>query len=259
MIDLTFHALAQTQAELHQTNEKLAESFRRLEAEQARKESFYIHAAHELRTPLAALKTRLYIMTRRPEPLKEHIETLDGTVDEMTVLVDELLEISRLSRGVVRLDREPQQLQKLLEEAVQATQLYAFKSKVDLVLRMDEGAQYVLGDGDRLKQAMNGLLTNAVNQTPAGERVEVILSASEAGKALLRVLGGSAVLRRQGAEIFQPFHLPTQGNAAGSRLSLTIAKEIIEMHDGTISAGVDGALFTVRLALAEPVSTARSA
>jgi sensor domain CHASE-containing protein/nitrogen-specific signal transduction histidine kinase len=249
-------ALQQSQTAFQQTNAELQATLEERSAEQAQKERFYLHAAHELRTPLANFKTRLYLMTKRPEQLPEHLVVMDDVVNEMTTLVDDLLEISRLHRGITHLHREVIPLREVVNNAISSQLTPARRKDVRLEAQLSEQAMYVSADLDRLTEAIANVIRNAINYTEKNNNVSIALSASSEEppqNAILIVKDRDTHLQKSDtSEIFQPFFRPTEGDSNGTRGRLTIAKEVIELHGGKIVADVEvgqGNVFTIQLPL----------
>jgi PAS domain S-box-containing protein len=229
---------------------------------QAQRSRFVAHASHELRTPITNLKTRLYLLRRRPDDLEYHLSILDEVTDRMKKLVEDLLDISRLERGIIPLKRERLLVQPLLERIVQVQQPEAERKEQRLMLQAPSTPLYVSGDAERLTQVITNLLTNAINYTPANGSICVRVETDTPGRTVLIQVQdtGIGINHDNLPHIFQPF-FRVVSEVEGTGLGLSIAKEIVELHDGTIDVqscfGV-GSTFTVRLGLL-PQPTALSA
>lgn len=231
---------------------------------QAQKSNLVSYASHELRTPLTNLKTRLYLLGRRPENLPEHLQILEEVTDRMQRLVEDLLDMTRLEQGIILLHRRPLDVQQLIEHIVQLQQHEAARKGLHITLHLPETPLTILGDEERLTQVITNLITNAINYTAeAGEITVSVAEAadlSHAGEHMVDIEvrdTGIGIASEHLANIFLPFfRVPT--TVKGTGLGLSIAKEIVELHGGTMQVtsqlGV-GSAFTVRLVLlSEPVT-----
>ncbi len=221
---------------------------------QAQKTRFINHAAHELRTPLANLKTRLYLLRRQPDRLTDHLEVMEPVVDQMTALVEELLEMSRLVASPAALKRQTVPLQTILAESVALLRHQAEQQHVRLVETIASDPLYVFADTETLGRAITRLIANAIGATPPGGQVELAALPDErATHALLRIYDGSEHLPPdQLRQMFEPFFRATEGDTQGTGLSLSIARQIVELHGGditTANAAQRGLIVEVRLPL----------
>jgi two-component system phosphate regulon sensor histidine kinase PhoR len=229
---------------------------------QAQKSRFVAHASHELRTPITNLKTRLYLLRRRPQDFEYHMSVLEEVTDRMKKLVEDLLDISRLERGAIPLKQEQLEVQPMVERAVQVQRPEAERKQQSLTLEMPTTPLYVYADSGRINQVITNLLTNAINYTPESGSIRVAVEADNVGKYVLIHVEdtGIGIEHDNLPHIFQPF-FRVVSEIEGTGLGLSIAREIIELHDGAIevtSVLGRGSIFTVRLALAPepaPVNT----
>ncbi|WP_162909261.1 PAS domain S-box protein [Aggregatilinea lenta] len=230
------------------------------------KDRFIANASHELRTPITNIKMRLYLLHKDPSGLSEHLGVLDYVTRRMESLVDDLLDMSRFERGTILLKREDVDLQDLLEHIVVVQQPHAGAKHIQLVMRHPHTPLLAYADANRLAQVLTNLVTNAINYTPDQGKIEISLERDE-GKdgpqAVIRVRDtGIGIPDDQVSQVFEPFFRVTHGTNRGTGLGLTISKEIVELHGGTI--GVDsrfgqGSVFTVRLNLSDALRQQQSA
>ncbi|HMM28563.1 MAG: PAS domain S-box protein [Chloroflexota bacterium] len=219
------------------------------------RERFLRHAAHELRTPLSNFKTRLYLLRRQPERLFSHLAVMERVSDEMNELVEDLLDVFRLQRDTNELGREDVELCVLLDDVVAACQAAAEHQKAGLRLSMAGGPVFVWADPERLRQALVRLVASALDATDEGGVVEVSLAVEpgEAGNwAVISVSdNGPGLPPDQLPHVFDPFYRVAQGaHSAGVGLGLTLARQIVELHQGTLTArnaAGRGTVFEVRL------------
>lgn len=213
------------------------------------KSRFIAYAAHELRTPIANLKTRLYLMRRQPEKLLEHLQIGEAVINWMQTLVQNMFDVSRFERGVIELDREELVLQEILTLAHQFHLPEASQKQIALSCTLPEGEIIIIGDKSRLTQVITNLVSNAIHYTPEGGRVEVRL-ATEERRVLIDVIDTGVGIGQEHLEfLFEPFYRATQ-DGKGAGLGLSIAREIVRLHQGdlTVESTVGkGSHFTVTL------------
>ncbi|MCC7207126.1 MAG: PAS domain-containing protein [Anaerolineae bacterium] len=221
---------------------------------QEQKDRFIANASHELRTPITNLKMRLYLLARQPQHLEEHVAMLNQVAERMQDLVDDLLDVSRFERGVLVLQREPIILQNLVKDVVTLQHPHAEKRGLRLACQMPEHPVVANVDASRIVQVITNLVTNAINYTPEGGEVLVGLAIDESdGKRdiLLWVRDtGIGIPPALQPQIFEPFFRVNVGTVRGTGLGLTITRDIVTLHGGTIdlnSVQGAGTTFTVRL------------
>jgi CheY-like chemotaxis protein len=223
------------------------------------KDEFLATLSHELRTPLSAILGWAEILRRgaRDEAtLRRGLETIERNARAQARLVDDLLDMSRIISGKVRLEVQAIDPASFVEAALETVGPAAQVKNIVLGKSLDPGAGAITGDPNRLQQVMWNLLSNAVKFTPAGGRVEVALERS----------GGDIAIRVHDSGIgIDPDFLPfvfdrfRQADASTTRrhgglgLGLSIARQLVELQGGTIevdSAGAgQGTTFTLRFPL----------
>ena len=223
---------------------------KRLEEQKAR---FIATASHELRTPITNMKTRLYLLKRKPETLSVQLPVLETVTDRMRKLVDDLLDVSRFEHGVIKLTPESLILQSIVQRVVEIQTPEAQKKSQQLELSLPDHDLHLMADPERLTQVVTNLVTNAINYTPEGGSIHVTLQ-QEDHQAVLSVQDtGIGIPAHLIGEIFKPFFRVNDFNT-GVGLGLSITKEIIELHHGEITVSSqegEGTCFTVRLPLVE--------
>jgi signal transduction histidine kinase/CheY-like chemotaxis protein len=235
---------------------------RERQEESQRKDQFLAVLAHELRNPLTALRNALGVLARAPpggEQAARAQAILDRQATHLTRLVDDLLDVSRIASGKIRLRRRPVDLVEVVRAAVQDVRPMYEAKGLTLELAPVAAPVGVDGDATRLAQVVTNLLFNAWKFTDRGGSVTVALGA-EQGRAVVRVRDDGAGLDgAMLARIFRPFvqaDATLDRSAGGLGLGLALARSIAELHGGTITASSDGpgrgAEFTVSLPLAEP-------
>jgi PAS domain S-box-containing protein len=232
----------------------------RLREADRRKDEFLAVLAHELRNPLAPIRNSLHILrlTSQHDPAAERVaEMMERQVNHMVRLVDDLLEVSRITRGKIELRKERVEVAAVVRSAVETSRPLIEAGRHQLALSMPPEPLTVEGDPVRLAQILANLLNNAAKYTEAGG--QIWLTVRQEGERV-------AIAVRDTGMGIAPHHLPrvfdlfTQldrhaGHAQGGLgIGLTLVKSLVEMHGGSIrahSAGPgQGSEFTVRLPLA---------
>ncbi len=223
---------------------------------QGQKDRFIASASHELRTPLANIKTRLYLLKRQPERFTQHLQILERVTNNMSELVENLLDVSRFERGVIALHPRVIVLQTLVDDVVSIQKAEAERKGITLSAHLNPAPLYVSVDPQRMMQVITNLVNNAINYTPSGRQVVVDLAADPEGRhAVMRVRdSGIGISADMVGQVFEPFFRANEEVSTGTGLGLTIAREIVRLHAGQIDieseVGV-GSTFTVTLDLVE--------
>jgi PAS domain S-box-containing protein len=222
-----------------------------------RKDEFLAMLAHELRNPLAPISTaaQLLKLTRvDDERVSRTSDVIIRQVAHMTSLIDDLLDVSRVTRGKIVLNREQVDLQRVMADAVEQVRPLIEARRHSFALEAPPGPVMVLGDAKRLVQVLANLLSNAAKYTPEGGRIALRLEAAPE-HALLRVtdngIGMSADLLPHIFELFSQAERASDRSQGGLGLGLPLVKSLVELHGGSVSAtskGLDcGSEFLVRL------------
>jgi PAS domain S-box-containing protein len=228
----------------------------RREAEDANraKDEFLAMLGHELRNPLAPLVTALELMRMRaPDQLQRERAVIERQVDHLSRLVDDLLDVSRITRGKVELRRERVPLASVTSKAIEQTSPLFEQSQH--TLRIDVPSDlYVDGDPTRLAQIVANLLSNAAKYTPKGGTIALVARRCS-GQIHIEVrdngIGIAADMLPQIFELFVQAPQPSARTRGGLGLGLTIVRSLVEMHNGSVEAHSDGkgkgSVFTIRL------------
>ncbi|HWE96091.1 MAG TPA: response regulator [Tepidisphaeraceae bacterium] len=223
------------------------------------KDEFLATLSHELRTPLNAILgwTQLLRMEKLDQEVGHGLEIIERNARAQTKLIEDLLDVSRITSGKLRLDAKPVALGQLIESAADGVRPTAQAKGVILDATLTPTADVVSGDADRLQQVIWNLLTNAVKFTEGGGRVEVTLRRSEAGVRVAVTDTGRGILPEFLPHVFDRFRQADSSSTrshGGLGIGLTIVRHLVELHGGSVraeSAGAGcGATFTVDLPLA---------
>lgn len=226
---------------------------------QAQRDRFLTHAAHELRTPISNITTRLYLARKQPEQLDTHLTVIDEVTRNMVKLVDDLLDVVRLGHRSISLLTEPVVLQDVMGDTILQELTAAENKGVSVVYEWPDAPVTIHADKRRMAQVIAKLMNNAIHFTPAGGYVALQLAIdAEAtpAQAVLRVHDtGPPIPPEYLPRLFEPFFQANEADSQGLGLGLAIAREIVELHGGTIVVESDperGTQFVVRLVLADP-------
>ena len=237
------------------TERKRAEDLARQEIR--RRDTFLAMLSHELRNPLAAISSAVAILGRegiRPHLAEQAREIIDRQCGQMTRLLEDLLDVTRISRGKIQLNREVLDAEVVIEEAVRAVGALFHSREQNLVVDYRPKNLYLAGDSVRLHQILVNLLSNAAKYSEPGATVWLSIAKKDR-EAEIRIRDEGLGIPADTLEaIFEPF---TQLESARSRskggmgIGLALVRSLVELHGGSIkaeSAGTGkGSEFTVRL------------
>lgn len=235
------------------------------------KNAFLAQLAHELRNPLAPIRNAVRIFRSKPDADPDVLwasEVIDRQVDHLTRLIDDLLDVSRISRNKLELRRQRISLQDVVWGAVEIGRPVIDQNRHELTVKMSAEPVYLLADLARLTQVLMNLLINAAKYTEAGGHIE--LSAGlEGADAVMRVkddgIGIDAETLPRLFEMFFQADPSLERSQGGLGIGLSLVRSVMELHGGTVtahSAGKgEGSEFIVRvpaLAAAAPVQPQKS-
>jgi PAS domain S-box-containing protein len=237
---------------------------RRVEAlEKAERQTneFLAMLAHELRNPLAPISNALQLLARKPaaDPTDQWVlGVLQRQTAQMRRLVDDLLDVSRITRSMIALERKPLDLRQAVRSALDASLHWIEARRQALSVALPEEPVMVMGDEARLAQVVQNLLHNATKYTPEGGRIDVTLR-REDGAVRIGVkdtgIGMDADTLQSAFEPFRQGGRALERPQGGLGIGLTLVQRLVQMHGGTVdarSAGAQqGSEFIVRLPPAE--------
>ncbi|HVR30772.1 MAG TPA: response regulator [Thermoanaerobaculia bacterium] len=246
-------------AELEASAARLRQSEEALRQADQRKDEFLAILAHELRNPLAPIRTAVQLMRIKELPEEQRActrEVIDRQVEQLVRLIDDLMDVSRITRGLITLQREPVDLTAVIASAVETARPLIDGRGQSLSVQLPRRALQVRGDAARLAQVVGNLLNNAAKYTPEKGGIRVRLY-SEDGHAVIAVSdNGIGIPEDMLSKVFdlltQVDH-PLERTHGGLGIGLALVRRIVEMHGGevtAVSAGPgQGAEITIRLAL----------
>jgi PAS domain S-box-containing protein len=262
MIGINMDVTRRREAEesLRQRTEELQEADRR-------KDEFLAMLAHELRNPLAPLHNTLELLALQgddPAAVAVAREVMERQVRQMVRLVDDLLDVSRITRGKIALRKAPVDLAAVVATAVDTSRPLIEARRHTLTISLPERPVRIEADAARLAQVLANLLNNAAKYTEVGGRIDLTAERAD-GEIVLRVGdNGTGISPEMLPRIFDLFTQAESGldrAQGGLGIGLTLARRLVEMHGGTVEAASDGpgrgSDFVVRLpVLTEPAAEA---
>ena len=233
------------------------------------KDRFIAILSHELRTPLTPIVLALASLEREgvvPPALGPTIAMVRRNVELEARLIDDLLDVSRIAQGKLRLAFDTVDLHGIIDEVVGLCADEARQAGIRVAFRLAASAHYVRGDATRLRQVVWNLLRNAIRYTPGGGTVSIESCDADSGRLAVAVTDtGAGIPRDMVSRVFLPFEQAGDGAERGSGLGLGLAicKGIVDAHGGTIAVASDGAnrgaTFTIELATVPAVPSAAPA
>ena len=237
------------------------------EAANLRKDQFLATLAHELRNPLAPISSCITLLRERADDpqIAPVCEILERQSQQMIRLVDDLMDVSRITRGKIALRLEALDLADVVRAAIETVGPQIEEAGHTLVVTLPEHPVCVTGDAMRLSQVVSNLLANAAKYTDAGGSIALVLR-SEAGEAAVIEVSDNGI-GIPASELATVFDLFSQVDAYDERvrgglgIGLTLVRTIVQMHDGSVTARSPGAgqgsTFEVRLPLLRDTAVAR--
>ncbi|HMI31175.1 MAG TPA: HAMP domain-containing sensor histidine kinase [Candidatus Limnocylindrales bacterium] len=208
------------------------------------KDEFLAVLSHEFRNPLGALRNGIYILeSGREKDLRRIHEMMNRQLDQLLRLIEDLLDVSRITRGNVVLRKEPVELATLVRDAVEASRASIESQGHDLSVSLPPAPVYVEGDPARLAQVLTNILNNAAKFTPRPGRVRLD-AATENGTLIIRVRdNGIGIPPEMLGKVFEMF---AQGDRTSSErygglgIGLSLVRGLVEAHGGTVEAMSEG-------------------
>jgi signal transduction histidine kinase/CheY-like chemotaxis protein len=231
-----------------------------LREEHQRKDEFLAMLAHELRNPLAPIVTSIQLLKHpslAEDQRRRQIEIVERQAAQMSRLVEDLLDVSRVSRGRIELKREPLDLRSVLREAVEASSSMMHSRRHRLTVLLPEVPLVLDADAVRLTQVFSNMLLNAAKYTDPGGCIELTARA-QGGRAVVRVqdngIGIPQQLLPRIFDLFMQVPVSIDRSEGGLGIGLTLVKRLVQLHGGDVAVESEGtgrgARFTVRLPLA---------
>lgn len=254
---LGFMKVMRDQTERKQIEDELREVAAELSEADRRKTEFLATLGHELRNPLAPIRTGLEaikLAKHDPAMLEEVRSTMERQVQQMVRLIDDLLDVSRITQGKLELRTCRVAMTDVVQSAVEATRPYIDEAGHELTVTLPEKTIFVDADPNRLAQVFSNLLNNSTKYTPDGGHIWLTVERQD-GDVMVTVkddgVGIPAEMLDEIFEMFTQIDRPLEKGHSGLGIGLTLVKRLVELHNGRIkvqSAGPDqGSEFSVRL------------
>ncbi len=222
-----------------------------------RKDEFLAILAHELRNPLSAAGMAATVLETQTLDAGRTVQLgklIGRQVGHMSRLVEDLIDISRVSRGLIVLTRQPVDMRAVIEDAVEQLHALVTEKGHVLTLSMTDADCTVAGDRTRLLQVISNIFGNAIRYTPAGGRIAIDMSRTPDAVVIVLSDTGMGIHAERMAELFGLFtqaNRTNDRNGSGLGLGLALVQKLVELHDGTVtgfSRGEgQGSAFTVTL------------
>ena len=236
-----------------------ARLYEQVREQDRRKDEFLATLAHELRNPLAPIRTGLAVLKLAPsiDTTVKTREIMERQVEHMVRLIDDLLDVSRITRGKVQLKKERIDVRAILDTALEVSRPFIEESRHRLFISTPEEALLLDADPTRMAQVVSNLMNNAAKYTPEGGRIE--LSAErDNSDVIIRVRDNGVGLTSEALpkvfELFSQVGKTLDRSKGGLGIGLALVKQLVEMHGGQVAAespGLgQGSTFVVRLPLA---------
>jgi PAS domain S-box-containing protein len=238
--------LERMNAELARANAQLEHANAQLRDEDRRKSEFLAVLSHELRNPLAPIRNSIVLLDRAPPgsaPAARARAVLQRQTEHLARLVDDLLDVTRVARGKVQLDRARLDLREVVRQTCEDNHSLLDQARIHLQLDEPSAPVWVDADATRIAQVVGNLLQNAAKFTPAGGRVEVAVARRGELAAFTVRDSGVGIEPGDVDRLFEPFSQARQDLArtrGGLGLGLALARGLVQLHGGRITASSAG-------------------
>ena len=229
-----------------------------------RKDEFLAVLAHELRNPLAPLRSGVELLADGPdqELVEQARRIMARQVEHMVHMVDDLMDLSRVNRGAIDLRKEPMAVQDVLEAAVETVRPLMEKHRHGLEVKVPPVPVMLHGDRTRLAQIFSNLLNNAAKYTPPGGRISLTMEATTDQVMVTITDNGAGIQKSDLAKVFEMFaqvSRTTDRAQGGLGIGLNIVQRLTRMHGGSITVASEGlgmgSAFTVTLPISSSGGT----
>jgi signal transduction histidine kinase len=228
-------------ANVNRMNDELRRLYKELEAASLHKSEFLANMSHELRTPLNAILGFSQVLRERMfgdinEKQEEYLDDILSSGNHLLLLINDVLDLSKVEAGQVELEAAPFSLREALERGVVMVRERATRDGVKVAIAADPDVDIIEGDERRVRQIIFNLLSNAVKFTPAGGSVDVT-AAQVDGEARVAITDtGRGIAPEDHERIFEEFQQSEAGTEQreGTGLGLTLSKRLVELHGGRI-------------------------
>ena len=249
--------------EVKNATTRLQNANKRLKELDVLKDEFVSIASHELRTPMTAIKSYLWMaLNKSPQklgnPLKKYLNISYQSTERLIHLVNDMLTVSRIERNKIEIKKQPFDIIEILKLIFDELKITAEEKKIKLLLKYNPGEMYQLhGDKEKLREVFQNLVGNSLKFTPENGRIVIKVKKERATIAISVSDTGSGIREEDQSKLFKKFSkieyaYANHSSQHGTGLGLYISKQIVSLHNGdiTVQSEVDkGSTFTVRLPL----------
>ena len=223
-----------------------AELTEQLRAADRKKDNWLALLAHELRNPLAPIRSGIDLLDRetlKSEQVREIRLTMRRQTEQLLRIVEDLLDVSRYSRGQLRLECKPVDLRDIVKQAIEMVAPSIDEQKHDLKFVRCCQPLVVNGDSTRLIQVVSNLLSNAAKYTPRGGRIQILLDGDSESAKVCIIDNGIGIAKEMQESVFDLFaqaESPRNRDRQGLGIGLALVKSLVKMHDGIVTLASDG-------------------
>jgi signal transduction histidine kinase/ActR/RegA family two-component response regulator len=244
--------------DIRRASKQFAAALKKAEEANRAKDNFLATVSHELRNPLNSILLTVNILgsnQKLDENARRRVKAIERSARAQAQLIEDLLDISRIEGGRLRLDVQAVDLAQVVKSAVESMRLAAEAKSITLTDIIDTSAKLIAGDPKRMEQIVWNLLSNAIKFTPKGGKVQVRLERINSHVEIIVTDNGKGIPPSSLPYVFDRFwqEAASGQNRPGIGLGLSIIKELVALHGGTVMAHSDGvgkgSVFTVRLPL----------
>jgi signal transduction histidine kinase/ActR/RegA family two-component response regulator len=236
------HRVAERTSELQAAAADLRDREEALREADRSKDEFLAVLAHEIRNPLAPIRTAVHLLRLKQLTEEQRVkarEVIERQVEHLVRLIDDLLDVARITRGAITLQRERVDLAEVVARAIETSRPLIDTRRHELVVALPDRALTVNGDMTRLSQVIGNLLNNAAKYTEPGGRI-LLRVEREGGEAVIHVqdngIGISGPMLQKVFELFTQADRAIDRQSGGLGIGLALVRRLVDMHGGSVSA-----------------------
>lgn len=247
--------------EIHRATDRLRRANQRLKELDTLKDEFVSIASHELRTPMTAIKSYLWMAINQPgqrikAPLDQYLKVSYNSTERLIHLVNDMLTVSRIERNKVELKKEDIDVFGILQQVYEELKVTAEEKKIQFTLKGKDGAPYfVNGDKEKLREVFQNIIGNALKFTPSSGKIQTTITKDKSDIYIAFSDTGPGIHKEAMKDLFKKFSkieysYAKHSNQPGTGLGLYISKQIVSLHGGDIRVESEvnvGTTFTVVL------------
>ncbi|MEQ8168769.1 MAG: HAMP domain-containing sensor histidine kinase [Candidatus Eremiobacterota bacterium] len=221
------------------------------------KKELILYVAHELGTPLSRINVAVEIIEEQLEegknPSIKTVQDISRNIKEMSVLLKELLDLSRMDTKDYKLDIKPSDVEKILDEVIDSFKIMTERQNITIDIRKEGHLHDVPVDPEKISRVLYNILSNAIKYSPRNGKIDVILKREGENFSVSVKDNGQGILKENAEKIFEPFFREDPSRTrktGGTGLGLAITRKIISLHGGSIGVenpGEPGAIITFKI------------